>query len=70
MVWLALIVTVKLEPLLVQPVPLFFTVNVPVYVPAAAAPGTVSVIGLAGNDVKATFAKPAASAAALYVMLY
>jgi hypothetical protein len=69
-VGVVLIVTVKASPLLLQPVAEFFTVSVPLYVPAAAPPGTVSPIGLAGSAVNPTFANPTASAAALYVMLY
>ena len=53
----ALIVTVKAtDEALVQPVVEFLTVMVPLYVPAAAAPGTVKVIGEEGNVAKATVA--------------
>jgi len=50
---------------LVHPVELIDTVKVPVYVAGAAAPGTISVIGLAGSTALITLIKPAASAAAL-----
>jgi hypothetical protein len=55
---------------LVQPVVLLATAKLPVYVAAAAAPGTTNTIGVAGNNALATSTKPAVCAAALYVMLY
>ncbi len=64
------IVTLIAYPLLTHPVELILTVSVPVYVAGAAAPGTVSTMGVAGNAAFTTFTKPAAIAAALYVILY
>ena len=64
------IVTVKDVPVLLQPVVVFFTVMVPVYVAAAAAAGTVRVIFEAGKAVRATWLKPAVIAASLQVILY
>ena len=55
---------------LTHPVVLFVTFRVPVYVPAATAPGTAMTIGLAGNKVFGTFMNPAVIAPALHVMLY
>jgi len=67
----AVIVMEKLTPVLEHPPLLVRTVKVPVYVPAAAAAGTVSTIGLAGNGVVfGTLAKPADIAAALYTIPY
>src|SRR5664279_3422269 len=53
-----------------QPVTVFVTVIVPLYVANAAPAGTVKTIGVAGSAVLGTFANPAAMAAALYVILY
>ena len=56
--------------LLAQPVALFRTDSVALYVPAAAAPGTVITIGLAPNAVHDTSEKPCPSAVASKLMLY
>jgi len=55
---------------LLHPVKLLDTVSVPVYVAGGAAPGITMTIGEAGRIALVTFTNPAASAAALYVMLY
>jgi hypothetical protein len=65
----ALTVTEIAIPALEQP-EAFFTVNVPVYVAAAAPAGTVTPMGLAGSATLDTFVKPAVIAAALHTMLY
>jgi hypothetical protein len=57
-------------PALTQPVALFLTVRVPVYVAAAAAAGTVRTIGDAGSATLVTLANPAVMAAALHTILY
>ena len=44
--------------MLTQPVALFFTVSIPLYVAAGAAPGTVNVIEPTGKAKLVTFAKP------------
>jgi hypothetical protein len=66
----AITVTVMGDELLRQPVVLFVTVKVALYVAAGAAAGTVMTIGVAGNATFVMFAKPAPNAAALNVMLY
>ena len=55
---------------LAQPATVFDTVNVALYVPTPAAPGTVIPIWVAGSAIFTTSKKPAASAAALKSMLY
>ena len=65
-----MMVTLMAPAELVHPVVLLVTVKLPVYVAAAAAPGTTNTIGVAGNNALATSTKPAVCAAALYVMLY
>jgi hypothetical protein len=62
-------VTLIALPVLVHVVTLLVTVSVPVYVAAGAAPGTTRTMGVAGRTALTTFTNPAASAAALYVML-
>jgi len=69
-VGIGLIITLMAFGVLVQPVRLFVTVNIPVYVAGAAAPGTTNVIGEAGSAALVTFTNPAARAAPLKVMLY
>ena len=56
MVGNAFIVTVKLVPVLTHPFA-FFTVSVPVYVPAAVFAGTAMLIGLVVNVASVTAAK-------------
>jgi hypothetical protein len=66
----AFTITPMLEPVLLQPVVVFLTVNVPLYVPAPGLDGAVIVMGLAGNEVKDALPKPAIIPPALQVMLY
>ena len=68
-VGLAIMVTLMALLELLQPEVLFRTLNVALYVPAVAAPGTVITIGLAVNEALTTSIKPAASAAALKSIL-
>ena len=70
MVGLAFTVTVMAELLLTQPVVLLRTVKVALYVPAAAPPGTVIVMGLAGSATLVTSAKPCPSAVPSKLILY
>jgi len=63
------IVTVKVLPVLLQPLPLL-TFSVPVYVPATTPAAMGTVIGLAGNAEGPAFTSPAANAAAFQVMVY
>ena len=53
-----------------QPVVVLTTVKVALYVPAATPPGNVNTIGLPLSAPLITSTKPAALAAALYVILY
>ena len=65
MVGTALTVTVIGDELLTQPVVLLRTVNVALYVAAAAPAGTTTTIGVAGKLPFTTSTKPAVSAAPL-----
>ena len=56
--------------MLAHPVAEFNTVKVPLYVPATAAPGIVTTIGLAANAKFTTSVNPCACAAASKSILY
>ena len=66
----ALTTTLIASPVLEHPVVVFFTVKVPVYVPAPGFAGTTIEIGETGNDVKLTSAKLAEVAPAPQAILY
>jgi hypothetical protein len=66
----AFTVTLITLPVLLQPVVLLVTVNVPLYVPAPGLDGTVILIGLAGKEVVLTFVNPAMIPAAPHAKLY
>ena len=58
------------SPELEQPVVVFLTVSVPVYVPEPGLDGVVIDIGVAGKEVKDTALKPAVVAPAPQAILY
>jgi hypothetical protein len=63
-------VTLITLPVLVQPVVVFLTAKVPLYVPAPGLDGTVMLIGLAGKLVRLTLLKPAIIPAAPQAISY